>query len=139
MSGAERKRYPLRVDVAKPAVIYQPSCATAAVKSAPSAKPIAQGVAALPTAERVLGKRRRSGRTEFLVKWVGKDQSANSWELSKTIDATLIEQYDEVMQPCQALARWLAIPHDSRLSWQKRKRRQLMQSRLESAKQACSA
>ena len=43
--------------------------------------------------ERVVGKRRRSGRTEYLVKWG--DGSPNSWEAPRTIDPALVEQYEE--------------------------------------------
>ena len=119
--NTERRSYPLRQGVAKPAVIYQPTMGPAKEKepgsptskasAAPGGKAAktsggasssgASGSGAAGTkVERVLGKRRRSGRTEFLVKWVGKDQSANSWEPGKSVDPALIEQYDEVRTAC---------------------------------------
>ena len=119
--NTERRSYPLRQGVAKPAVIYQPTMGPAKEKEPGSPTPkasTAPGGKAAKTSggasssgasgsgaagtkvERVLGKRRRSGRTEFLVKWVGKDQAANSWEPGKSVDPALIEQYDEVRTAC---------------------------------------
>ena len=61
--------------------------------------------------ERVLGKRRRSGRTEFLVKRVGVAESI--WESSKNVSASAVQEFEE-----------------------KRKNRQILQSRLANAKPA---
>ena len=70
-------RYPLRVDVAKPAVVYVPSFQKDKdpTKQSPS-KPDASSPSSSQTPrERILGKRRRSGRTEFLVKRAGSSES----------------------------------------------------------------
>jgi hypothetical protein len=120
-------RYPLRVDVAKPAVVYQPSFGKdkdkekekggkeKEVKTPSAGKPESSatspgGSAATPR-ERVLGKRRRGGRTEFLVKRAGSSES--TWESSKAVSARAVQEFEE-----------------------KRQSRQLLQSRLATAKQA---
>ena len=114
---APRQRYPLRVDVAKPAVVYQPSfekLKPSPVKSATATSPGGSGGGGgggSPPRERILGKRRRSGRTEFLVKRAGVAES--TWELSKNVSASAVQEFEE-----------------------KRQSRQLLQSRLASAKQA---
>ena len=110
-------RYPLRVDVAKPAVVYQPSFGKDAAKS--PARPAAAagepsssaGGGASGGKERILGKRRRGGKTEFLVKRPGGGES--TWESSKAVSASAVRDFEE-----------------------KRQSRQLLQSRLASAKQA---
>ena len=112
-----RARYPLRVDVAKPAVVYQPSfekLKPSPVKSATANSPGGSGSGGgggSTPKERILGKRRRSGRTEFLVKRSGVAES--QWELSKNVSASAVQEFEE-----------------------KRQSRQLLQSRLASAKQA---
>ena len=105
-------RYPLRVDVAKPAVVYQPSFD----KAKPS--PVKEGSGQSPSGsgsgtprERILGKRRRGGRTEFLVKRPGAGEA--TWESSKNVTAGAVAEFEE-----------------------KRQNRQLLQSRIANAKQA---
>lgn len=107
-------RYPLRVDVAKPAVIYQASFGKDKDPTKPSPSKnegdFSPGSAGTPR-ERVLGKRRRGGRTEFLVKRSGGSES--TWESSKAVSARAVQEFEE-----------------------KRQSRQLMQNRLASAKPA---
>ncbi|CAF0872390.1 unnamed protein product [Adineta ricciae] len=46
------------------------------------------------TVERLLKRRRRKGRTEYLVKWKHYDRSHNSWEPeSNILDKSLIDSY----------------------------------------------
>lgn len=113
-------RYPLRVDVAKPAVVYQPSFGKDKDKDKDAPKPspsrpegssVSPGGSAQTPRERVLGKRRRGGRTEFLVKRPGESES--TWESSKSVSARAVQEFEE-----------------------KRQSRQLLQSRLATAKQA---
>lgn len=114
---APRARYPLRVDVAKPAVVYQPSfdkLKPSPQKTTSSNSPggsASGGGGSGTSRERVLGKRRRSGRTEFLVKRVGVAESI--WESSKNVSASAVQEFEE-----------------------KRKNRQILQSRLANAKPA---
>jgi len=47
--------------------------------------------------ERIVGKRTRGGRTEFLVKWKGYDDKGNTWEPKDSIQkegAQLIEAFE---------------------------------------------
>jgi len=47
------------------------------------------------TAESILGKRRRKGKIEYLVKWEGWSDKYNSWEREKHIlDLSLIEDFE---------------------------------------------
>jgi len=39
--------------------------------------------------ERILEKRKRKGFTEFLIKWMGKDESKNSWEPEETLNPSM--------------------------------------------------
>jgi len=123
----ERRSYPLRVGVAKPADIYTPTFGNASGASpavtgkapdaskTPASKPgqkpgAAAGSGVGTRVERVLGKRKRNSKTEFLVKWVGRDASANSWEPAKGVDERLVEQYEEVRTAPRIAAFAIASP-----------------------------
>ena len=120
-------RYPLRVDVAKPAVMYQPSFGN--TKQSPSSKVGGEAVGAsagVPRgggggggseggssgggsgggsgkpSERVLGKRRRAGRTEYLVKRPGSAES--KWEPAKAVSAAAMEEFVAKRQSRQLLS-----------------------------------
>lgn len=127
-AAEERRSYPLRVGVAKPADIYTPTFGNASGASpavtgkapdaskVPASKPgqkpgAAAGSGAGTKVERVLGKRKRSGKTEFLVKWAGRDASANSWEPAKSVDERLVEQYEEVRTSPETHAAPQALRH----------------------------
>lgn len=98
-------RYPLRQDVAKPCV-YQPSFGA----SRPSPSEAEPKLSADRQLERICGKRQRSGRVEFLVKW--QNANGSSWEPARVIDKDAINEYEE-----------------------KRRRRQLLQSKLQAEKE----
>jgi hypothetical protein len=108
---APRQRYPLRVDVAKPAVIYTASF-NKDTKPSPSrsasGEASASGASPHPRRERVLGKRRRGGGTEFLVKRPGCE---STWEAAKSVAPSAVQEFED-----------------------KRQSKQLLQSRLASAK-----
>lgn len=109
-------RYPLRVDVAKPAVIYQASFAKDKDKNKETTKrsPLKPpsdglspggGMSSTPR-ERVLGKRRRGGRTEFLVKRAGSSEGV--WEGVKSVSAKAVAEFEEKRQSRQQLQNRLA-------------------------------
>ena len=102
-------RYSFRVDVAKPAAVYQPSFETVRTPGC------ASGLDGVPTpkaiktsspsarsaglrAECVLGKRRNrtSGRTEVLVQWVGREST--TWVPSSTVNALLVREFEAKRQ-----------------------------------------
>ncbi|XP_037032160.1 heterochromatin protein 1-like [Bradysia coprophila] len=45
--------------------------------------------------EKVLKKRTRKGKTEYLIKWLGYPSSSNSWEPSENLDAALLASIEE--------------------------------------------
>ena len=118
MSGA---RYSLRVDVAKPADIYKPSFGPARSPARQDGGPkigkdgvspgagkrsgspgVGQGRNASGI-QRVLGKRRVGGRTEFLVKWYASEAAADSWVSSSVIEPELLRDFEAKRQRRQLL------------------------------------
>ena len=108
--ASPRARYPLRIDVAKPAVVYQPSFGKPS-PSRPMAPELAGGVptgggasgacagagggagaSAAAASAKVLGKRRRAGRTEVLVKHPGGGES--QWQPIKSVSAAALAEYE---------------------------------------------
>ena len=101
--NSPRARYPLRVDVAKPAVMYQPSFGVAKpspAKPAEAPSSSSSGGGTNPT-ERILRKRRRSGKTEYLVKRPGKGDA--TWEPAKSLSAAAIHEFDAKRQSREQL------------------------------------
>ena len=107
-----KARYPLRVDVAKPAVMYQPTFGADKAKPSPSRPEAALassssgatgggGGAASGATERILGKRRAGGRTEFLVKRQGDKES--TWEPAKAVSAAAMQEFEAKRQSRQLL------------------------------------
>ena len=43
--------------------------------------------------DRILNMRRRKGKSEYLIKWRGYDNSENTWENEKNIPELLIKKY----------------------------------------------
>ncbi|KAL1511057.1 hypothetical protein AB1Y20_005881 [Prymnesium parvum] len=83
------KPYPLRVDVAKPSP-FVPSFGNARASPSADAEPAERQL------DRILAKRQKGGRTEFLVKW--HNSSAHTWEPAKAVSKEAIAEYDEKRQ-----------------------------------------
>ena len=95
-------RYPLRVDVAKPAVVYQPSFGKEKDPLKPSpCKPSDNLSWSGSHKHSILGKRRRGGRTEFLIKWSGSAEPV--WESSRVVSVRAVQDFDDKWQSRQLL------------------------------------
>ncbi|KAG4072620.1 hypothetical protein HA402_004709 [Bradysia odoriphaga] len=51
--------------------------------------------------EKVLKKRTRKGKTEYLIKWLGYPSTSNSWEPSKNLDPALLASIEETEKEAQ--------------------------------------
>ncbi|KAL3908575.1 MAG: hypothetical protein SGPRY_009742 [Prymnesium sp.] len=89
------KPYPLRVDVAKPTT-FVPSFGAVRPSPAAEAEPSERQL------ERIIGKRQKNGRVEFLVKWV--HSSGNTWEGGKGVSKEAIAEFEEKRQRRQQQA-----------------------------------
>ena len=95
-------RYPLRVDVAKPAVVYQPSFRKEKDTTKPLASKSSENLSSVGSYSHcILGKRRRSGRTEFLVKRSGSAEPV--WESSKAVNILAVQTFEDTWQSRQQL------------------------------------
>ena len=95
-------RYPLRVDVAKPAVVYQPSFRKEKDTTKPLASKSSDNLSSVSSfSHRILGKRRRSGRTEFLIKHSGSAEPV--WESSKAVSTLADQAFEDTWQSRQQL------------------------------------
>eukprot|EP01017_Pseudomicrothorax_dubius_P013336 TRINITY_DN1582_c0_g1_i1.p1 TRINITY_DN1582_c0_g1~~TRINITY_DN1582_c0_g1_i1.p1 ORF type:complete len:249 (+),score=49.06 TRINITY_DN1582_c0_g1_i1:100-747(+) len=46
--------------------------------------------------ESILGKRRRGGKTEYLIRWKGYSDTDNTWEPSQNVGRELIDAYESI-------------------------------------------
>jgi len=64
----------------------------------PTKNPVSQRIDILPEfdVEEILGKRTVNGRTEYLIKWSGYDNSENTWEPTKHLNCPeIVARYEQ--------------------------------------------